>query len=171
MSKPLVEVDDLAKIFDVSPPWLNRVVERKPKAFVHAVDGVSFSIERGKTLVVRFLTIGEADDDGRRTIFFELNGQPREVKVVDRSVAPTGPVRRMADEGDPTHVPAPMPGLVVAVLAHEGDRVERGDRLLSIEAMKMETALHAERDGKIAEVLVQAGSQIDAKDLLVVYEG
>ncbi len=52
MSAPLVEVRDLTKIFDVSPPWLNRVVERKPRAFVHAVDGVSFSIERGKTLAL-----------------------------------------------------------------------------------------------------------------------
>ncbi len=52
MSRPLVEVKDLAKIFDVSPPWLNRVVERKPRQFVHAVDGVSFSIERGKTLAL-----------------------------------------------------------------------------------------------------------------------
>lgn len=52
MSHALVEVQDLAKIFDVSPPWLNRVVERKPKAFVHAVDGVSFSIEKGKTLAL-----------------------------------------------------------------------------------------------------------------------
>ena len=52
MSKPLVEVHDLAKVFDVSPPWLNRVVERKPKAFVHAVDGVSFAIARGKTLAL-----------------------------------------------------------------------------------------------------------------------
>ncbi|WP_217920874.1 pyruvate carboxylase [Miltoncostaea oceani] len=125
-------------------------------------------IERGKTLVIRFLTIGEADDEGRRTIFFELNGQPREVKVVDRSVAPTGPGRRMADEGDPTHVPAPMPGLVVAVLAHEGDRVERGDRLLSIEAMKMETGVFADRDGVVLEVLVGAGTQVDTKQLMVV---
>jgi len=131
-------------------------------------DELFVDIERGKTLVIRFLAVGEADDEGRRTIFFELNGQPREVKVTDTSLAPTGPGRRMADEGDPAHVAAPMPGLVVAITAHVGDRVQRGDRLLSIEAMKMETGVFAERDGVVEEVLVAAGAQVDTKQLLMV---
>ena len=131
-------------------------------------DELFVDIERGKTLVIRFLAIGEADEEGRRTIFFELNGQPREVKIADRAVAPTGPGKRMAADGDPTHVPAPMPGLVVAVTAQVGDRVERGDRLLSIEAMKMETGVFAERDGVVEEVLVGAGTQVDTKQLLMV---
>ena len=131
-------------------------------------DELFVDIERGKTLVIRFLAEGEADDEGKRTIFFELNGQPREVKVIDRSLAPTGPGRRMADEGDSGHVAAPMPGLVVAVSAHVGDRVERGQRLLSIEAMKMETGVFAERGGVVEEVLVAAGAQVDTKQLLMV---
>ncbi|WP_217915788.1 pyruvate carboxylase [Miltoncostaea marina] len=131
-------------------------------------DELFVDIERGKTLVVRFLAIGEADDEGRRTVFFELNGQPREVKVLDRALAPTGPGRRMADDADPSHVAAPMPGLVVAVNAHEGDRVERGDRLLSIEAMKMETGVFAERPGVVREVLVPAGTQVETKQLLMI---
>jgi len=80
-------------------------------------------------------------------------------------------VRRKAEEGNANHVAAPMPGVVSTLAVHAGQEVQAGDVLLSIEAMKMETALHAERDGKVAEVLVHAGSQIDAKDLLVVYEG
>ncbi len=131
-------------------------------------DELFVDIERGKTLVIRHLAIGEPDPQGVRTIFFELNGQPREVKVADRSLAPTGPAKRMADEGDPAHVPAPMPGLVVAVSAHEGERVSRGDRLLSIEAMKMETGVFAERDGVLREVLVAAGTQVETKQLLMV---
>ena len=90
-------------------------------------DELFVDIERGKTLVIRYLATGEADEEGRRTIFFELNGQPREVKVADRSLAPSGAVRRMADEGNPGHVAAPMPGLVVAVPVREGDVVRRGD--------------------------------------------
>ena len=117
---------------------------------------------------MRFLAVGEPDEEGRRTIFFELNGQPREVKVTDRSLASTGPGRRMADESDPSHVPAPMPGLVVAVSAKQGDRVEKGDRLLSIEAMKMETGVFADRDGVVEEVLVAAGTQVETKQLLMV---
>ena len=131
-------------------------------------DELIVDIERGKTLIISFLAVGEADDDGKRTVFFELNGQPREVKVTDRSLAPSGPAKRKADEGDPAHVAAPMPGLVVAVSADEGDRVSRGDRLLSIEAMKMETGVFAERDGVVAEVLVAAGTQVDTKQLLMV---
>jgi pyruvate carboxylase len=131
-------------------------------------DELFVDIERGKTLVIRFLAVGEPDDEGRRTIFFELNGQPREVKVTDRSLAPTGPGKRMADESDPYHVAAPMPGLVVAVTARPGDAVERGDRLVSIEAMKMETGVFAERDGVVGEVLVTPGTQVETKQLLVV---
>ena len=68
-----------------------------------------------------------------------------------------------------THVGAPMPGVISTLAVHAGQDVTAGDVLVSIEAMKMETALHAERDGKVAEVLVKAGDQIDAKDLLVVF--
>ena len=64
-----------------------------------------------------------------------------------------------------------MPGVVSTLAVAAGQTVKAGDVLLSIEAMKMETALHAERDGTVAEVLIHAGSQIDAKDLLVVFEG
>ena len=76
---------------------------------------------------------------------------------------------RKAEAGNGSQVGAPMPGVVSTVAVAAGQKVNAGDVLLSIEAMKMETALHAERDGKIAEVLVSTGSPIDAKDLLVVY--
>ena len=103
-------------------------------------------------------------------MFFELNGQPRRVKVPDRSRGDAASkLRRKAEAGNEAHVAAPMPGVVSTVAVAAGQTVKAGDVLLSIEAMKMETALHAERDGTIAEVLVRAGDQIDAKDLLVVY--
>jgi pyruvate carboxylase len=131
-------------------------------------DEISVDIEKGKTLVIRFLAVGDADVEGKRTIFFELNGQPREVKVVDASLAPSGPGRRMADEGDPTHVPAPMPGLVVSVSVRIGEKVAKGDRLLSIEAMKMETGVFADAPGAVQEILVAAGAQVETKQLLMV---
>ena len=133
-------------------------------------DEIFVDIEKGKTLVVRCFVIGEADDKGMVTVFFELNGQPRRVKVPDRAHgASNGKARRKAEAGNAAHVGAPMPGVVSALAVAPGQTVKAGDVLLSIEAMKMETALHAERDGAIAEVLVTAGDQIDAKDLLVVY--
>ena len=133
-------------------------------------DEIFVDIERGKTLVIRCLAIGETDEKRMVTVFFELNGQPRRVKVPDRAHgASNGKARRKAEPGNAAHVGAPMPGVVSTVVAAAGQTVKVGDVLLSIEAMKMETALHAERDGEIAEVLVKAGDQIDAKDLLIVY--
>ncbi len=135
-------------------------------------DEIFIDIERGKTLVVRCLAVGEPDDQGMVTVFFELNGQPRRIKVPDRAHgAGGGKVRRKAEPGNDAHVGAPMPGVVSTLAVAAGQEVMAGDVLLSIEAMKMETALHAERDGTIAEVLVHAGDQIDAKDLLIVYAG
>ncbi|MDX6556273.1 MAG: pyruvate carboxylase [Miltoncostaeaceae bacterium] len=131
-------------------------------------DELFVDIERGKTLIIRFLAVGDADLEGKRTIFFELNGQPREVKVADRSLAPSGAVKRTADEGDPSHVPAPMPGLVVSLSVRIGEKVAKGDRLLSIEAMKMETGVFADRAGAVGEILVKAGEQVDTKQLLMI---
>ena len=127
-------------------------------------------LERGKTLVVRNQAVGETNEKGMVTVFFELNGQPRSIRVPDRSRGAGAAVRRKADPGNDLHVGAPMPGVVSTVAVSAGQAVKTGDVLVSIEAMKMETALHAERDGKVAEVLARAGDQIDAKDLLIVYE-
>ena len=132
---------------------------------------VFLDIERGKTLVVRNQAVGEPDDKGMCTVFFEMNGQPRRVKVPDRTRAGSGAgVRRKAELGNDKQVGAPMPGIISTVGIASGQKVNAGDVLLSIEAMKMETALRAERDGIVVEVHVRAGDQIDAKDLLVVYE-
>jgi pyruvate carboxylase len=133
-------------------------------------DEIFVDIEKGKTLVIRCLALGDVDEKGMATVFFELNGQPRRVKVPDRiHGASAARERRKAEPGNEAHVGAPMPGVVSALAVVAGQKVAAGDVLLSIEAMKMETALHAERDGAIAEVLVRAGDQIDAKDLLVVF--
>ncbi|RUX33847.1 pyruvate carboxylase [Mesorhizobium sp. M2A.F.Ca.ET.042.01.1.1] len=134
-------------------------------------DEIFLDIEKGKTLVVRCQAFGDVDDKGMVTVFFELNGQPRRVKVPDRAHgASAAKARRKAEPGNEGQVGAPMPGVVSALAVVPGQAVKAGDVLLSIEAMKMETALHAERDGEIAEVLVKAGDQIDAKDLLIAFK-
>ena len=134
-------------------------------------DEIFVELERGKTLVIRCLAVGETDDQGMVPVFFELNGQPRRVKVPNRtSGGAAARVRRKAEAGNAAHVGAPMPGMISAVAVAAGQSVKAGDVLLSIEAMKMETVLHAERDGEIAEVLVRVGEQIDAKDLLLVFQ-
>jgi pyruvate carboxylase len=131
---------------------------------------VAVEIERGKTLIVKFLTVGDPHEDGTRTVFFELNGQPRSALVVDRSLGARAEARPKAEAGNPLHVGAPMPGLVVQVAVLAGEEVDPGQKLLTLEAMKMETTLHAERGGKVAQVLVKAGTQVETGDLLLRLE-
>ncbi len=126
-------------------------------------------LEKGKTLVVLNQAQAEVDEKGMVKVFFELNGQPRPIKVPDRNRGASGAVRRKAEAGNAAQLGAPMPGVVSTVAVAAGQSIKAGDVLLSIEAMKMETALHAEKDGIVAEVLVRAGDQIDAKDLLIVF--
>jgi pyruvate carboxylase len=129
---------------------------------------ISIDLERGKTLILRYLASSEPHEDATRTVFFELNGQPRSVRVPDKSqVAKRAPPRKI-EPGDPRQVGAPMPGVVTTVTMAPGARVTRGQVLLTLEAMKMETAVRADRDGEVAEVLVRPGQSVDAKDLLVV---
>jgi pyruvate carboxylase len=131
---------------------------------------VSVDIEQGKTLIIKFLTVGDPHPDGNRLVFFELNGQPREVLVQDRSLGAQTKARPKAETGNPLHVAAPMPGLVVNVTAAPGEKVAAGQKLCTLEAMKMETTLYAERVGRVADLLVQPGTQVEAGDLLMRLE-
>ncbi len=134
---------------------------------LRAGEEVSIEIERGKTLIVTYLTTGDAHQDGTRTVFFELNGQPRDVTVVDRSAKSTVTRNHKGDPRDPNQVSAPMPGKVSTVAVKPGDVVKAGDRLLSIEAMKMETAITTPVDATVKDVAVTAGRLVEAGDLLV----
>ena len=105
----------------------------------------------------------------RRTGFFELNGQPRNVQVDDLSAGVIHEALPKAEEGNAAHVAAPMPGMVVKVFHSEGEKVARGDVLFAIEAMKMETAVHAERAGIVQHIVTQAGVTVEAKDLMLEF--
>ena len=129
---------------------------------------VTITIEEGKTLILKFLTLGEPGDDAFRTAFFELNGQPREVEIRDKSLEVKGEQRAKADMANPNHIGAPLPGVVTAVAVAEGAPVKKGDRLLVIEAMKMQSTVYSPASGKVQQVLAKPGQQVDAKDLLMV---
>ena len=131
---------------------------------------ITAEIDPGKTLEIRLITVGETQDDGEVRVFFELNGQPRTVRVPDRKAKASSAARPKAEVGNPNHIGAPMPGVVASVSVQAGTQVKEGDLLLTIEAMKMETGLHAERDATVKAVHVQPGGQIDAKDLLIELE-
>ncbi|PID35484.1 MAG: pyruvate carboxylase [Rhodobacterales bacterium] len=131
---------------------------------------ISAEIDPGKTLEILLQAIGEPDEAGDVKVFFELNGQPRSIRVPDRKIAATKVAHPKAEEGNPGHIGAPMPGVVASVAVSVGQHVAEGDLLLTIEAMKMETGIHAERDAIVKAVHVVPGGQIDAKDLLVELE-
>ncbi len=137
---------------------------------MEAGDEISAEIDPGVTLEIRMQAIGDTHEDGLARVFFELNGQPRVIRVPDRSVAASSAARPKADPSNAAHLGAPMPGVVASVGAVAGAEVKAGDLLLTIEAMKMETGLHAETDGVVKAVHVTAGAQIDAKDLLIEFE-
>ena len=129
---------------------------------------IAVDIERGRTLIVRYLARSEPDRKGECTVFFELNGQPRTVRIADRSAASAGAALPKAEEGNAGHVGAPMPGMVVKVFFNEGEAIEEGDVLVAIEAMKMETVIRAERGGVVSQIVAPAGTTVETKDLLVV---
>ncbi len=132
---------------------------------------ISAEIDPGKTLEIRCQAIGETNEEGEAKVFFELNGQPRVIRVADRRAKAATGTRPKADPANPAHVGAPMPGVVATVCVSAGQKVTRGDLLLTIEAMKMETGIHAESAGVIKALHVAPGAQIDAKDLLIELEG
>ncbi|WP_138933624.1 pyruvate carboxylase [Roseovarius arcticus] len=133
-------------------------------------DEITAEIDPGKTLEIRLQAVGETGDDGEVKVFFELNGQPRVVRVPNRAAKATTAARPKAELGNPCHIGAPMPGVVASISATVGVKINTGDLLLTIEAMKMETGLHAERAGTVKAVHAAPGSQIDAKDLLIELE-
>jgi pyruvate carboxylase len=134
---------------------------------MEAGDEVVVRLAHGRQSIIRYLTTSEPDEDGMRRVFFEVNGQPLTILVRDEGV--TGAERRVekADPSHPGHVPAPMPGLVVSVEVSVGQRVERGDCLLVLEAMKMQTAITADKDGTVKRILARPDHVVDAKDLLL----
>ncbi|MBX9677120.1 MAG: pyruvate carboxylase [Gemmataceae bacterium] len=142
-------------------------------AFFYGMDPgeeISVDIEEGKTLIIKFLTVGDPHLDGRRLVFFELNGQPREVLVADKALGGEAKVKPKAEPGNSSQVAAPMPGLVVRVNVASGETVTQGQKLFTLEAMKMETTVYSEKAAKVAEVLIAAGTQVETGDLLLRYE-
>ncbi|MBW0156529.1 pyruvate carboxylase [Sedimentimonas flavescens] len=131
---------------------------------------ISAEIDPGKTLEIRYQTMSETDEAGEVKVFFELNGQPRAVRVPNRAVKAQTKARPKAEAGNANHLGAPMPGSVASVAVTLGQKVHAGDLLLTIEAMKMETGIHADRTAVVKALHVTPGAQIDAKDLLIELE-
>ncbi len=128
---------------------------------------ISVSIETGKVLFIKLINVGAPDNEGRRVISYELNGMPREAVVQDKAVAPKTKSRVKADAADPLQLGAPIPGMITALAVSVGSKVAKGDKLVTLEAMKMQTTIYAQQDGVVAELLVAVSDSADAGDLLV----
>ena len=128
---------------------------------------ISVDIEPGKTLIIRLINVSEPDKDGHRTVTYELNGMTREALIADKNLAETVKVRPKANLTDPRQIPAPIPGLIATIAVTVGHKVSKGDKLLMMEAMKMQTTVSAPLDGVVEEILVNIGDTVESKDLLL----
>lgn len=129
---------------------------------------ITVEIEAGKALVIKFVAVGDPHPDGTRTVFFELNGQPREVTIRDRKLKAEAKAHPVADVAVPGQVGAPIPGAVTSIAVELNQEVKKGEKLLVMEAMKMQTTVYAPVAGKISARHVSVGQTVQPKDLLVV---
>jgi pyruvate carboxylase len=130
-------------------------------------DEITVDLEAGKTLFIRLMNISPVDAEGKRVVSFELNGMARQTSIVDKSVQPKVKAREKADPGNPLQVGAPIPGVITALPVDVGMQVAKGEKILSLEAMKMQTTVYAPADGIIADIAVKVGDTVEAKDLLM----
>lgn len=137
---------------------------------LHLGEEIEVEIEQGKTLIVKLISVSDPQPDGTRIVYFELNGQPREVNIQDLDVKTTAITRPKAEKNNPGHIGASMPGTVVKALVSEGDQVQKGDHLMITEAMKMETTVQAAKDGTVKKVFAKDGESIATGDLLIEIE-
>ena len=134
---------------------------------MQAGDEIEIEIEEGKTLLIKLFAIGELEPDGRRPLLFELSGQPRPVRIPDKSAPTVAEVRPKADTTNPEEVGAPLSGKIVKFFVKEGERIGREQPLLMIEAMKMQTNIKALQDGVVGKIFASEGESVEAGDLII----
>ena len=132
-------------------------------------------VAEGRTMIVQLNEIGKVDEEGYRTLNFEINGNRREIKIKDKLEVnhlskSSSNVMKMADSDNEKEIGAAIPGSVIKVLVKEGDTVKENDSLMIIEAMKMETNITASCDGVVEHVLVKEGEQVKTGQLLLTLE-
>ncbi len=127
----------------------------------------SLQIDKGKNLIVRYLAKGDPSANGSNSVFFELNGQPRTIDIINNEFSKNVFINSKAEEGNKNHVGSPLPGQVSKIFVSEGEKILKGDRVLVIEAMKMETTISAEKSGTIKKIHLKSGDNVETKDLLI----
>ena len=127
----------------------------------------TIEIDKGKNLILRYLAKSEVNSNGKCSVFFEINGQPRTIDIENKEFSKNITQRAKADDNNLDHVGSPLPGQVAKIFVQSGSKVIKGDKLLVIEAMKMETTINADKSGTIKSINVASGDNVETKDLLV----
>ncbi len=131
---------------------------------------IEVDLEPGKRLFITLVAVSEPGENGDRTVFFELNGQPRNIRVRDRKIAPRVASNEKADAQKPGHVGAPLTGALVAIDVAEGKSVKAGDPIFTLEAMKMQSVVHAPVSGVVKRMVIKLGSRVEVGDLILEIE-
>lgn len=129
---------------------------------------VLIEIDRGKSILVRFLTCSEPDEHGIRKLFMRLNGQTRIIEIQDKSVKSVAEENIKSEKGNNAHIASPLQGKLSQVFIKEGDHVKLNQPLFVIEAMKMETTITATREGVVEKLILQPGKMVKAEDLVII---
>ena len=140
------------------------------KNFFYGLDMLEeteIEIAPGKTIIVKLLSVGPANADGIRTVFFKVNGQTRNIEIEDKTLAVEKVVNKKIDDGNDNHIGAPLQGLLSKILVAKGDTVKKNQPLCIIEAMKMETTITANTDGVVNDVTLKEGSMVFSNDLIM----
>jgi pyruvate carboxylase len=127
----------------------------------------SLKIDQGKSIILRYLTKGKTKLDGYTSVFFELNGQPRTIEVKDQSFNKSSLSKTKVDPKNKNQIGSPLPGQISQIFVKNGDKVIKGDKILIIEAMKMETIINAEKSGSVSNIQINSGENVDSKDFLL----
>jgi pyruvate carboxylase len=128
---------------------------------------IQVDLEEGKTLFISLANVSQPDEEGRRLVSFELNGLPRGTTVADKKIAPKTKLREKADPANPCEIGAPIPGMITSLAVNVGTKVAAGDKLVTLEAMKMLTTLTAPVEGVVESIHAQVGETVESKDLIL----
>ena len=126
-------------------------------------------IEEGKDIIIKLIGVSDADEEGKRTVTFEVNGSRRQNKVQDNNLAVQDDNHLKAEKNNPQHLGSTIPGTVGKVMVSEGDPVEINQPLMTVEAMKMETTVVSKINGTVDKIYVKEGDSVKPEDLMISF--
>ncbi len=128
---------------------------------------IMIQIDEGKVINIELLSINKPNDEGFRTVFFKVNGQSRNIQILDKSLNIEKHENEKIDPNNENQIGVPLQGLLSQIFVKQGQKIKRNEPLFIIEAMKMETTITAIKDLKIMSIHLNAGEIVNADDLVL----